>query len=75
MRRTVDAKEINKVDCIELWALKTMFGLPPLTSTAAVRYVTGTLFTIHRCMDRDETNPVSPYTIEQRRWTLGQRGT
>ena len=45
MRRTVDAKEINKVDCIELWALKTMFGLPPLTSTAAVRYVTGTLFT------------------------------
>ena len=31
--------------------------------------------TIHGCLDRDETNPVSPYTIEQRRWTLGQTGT
>ena len=42
---TLDSKERDLVDRIELWALKKIFGLPPTTPTPAVRYVTGTLFT------------------------------
>ena len=41
----LDTNEMKQVDRIELWALKNMLGLPPPTPTAAVRYVTGTLFT------------------------------
>ena len=42
---TLDSKEIKLLERIELWALKRMFGLPPTTPTAGVRYTTGTYFT------------------------------
>ena len=38
----------KKLERIELWALKHLFGLPPTTPTLAVRVITGTLFTSQR---------------------------
>ena len=42
---TLDSKVIKLLERIELWALKRMFGLPPTTPTAGMRYTTGTYFT------------------------------
>ena len=41
----LNASELKQVDRMELWALKKMLGLPPTTPTAAVRFMSGTLFT------------------------------
>ena len=57
-----DKKEYEK---IEIWALKRILGLPRTTPTAAVRFITGTLFTeiridekqmlyLHKVLNRTE---------------------
>ena len=41
---TISSKEYEEINKMELWALKTMFGLPPTTPTPAIIYATGTLY-------------------------------
>ena len=40
----LNASEMKQLERVELWALKKMFGLPPTTPNAAMRYATGTHF-------------------------------
>ena len=49
---TISSKEYEEINKMELWALKTMFGLPPTTPTPAIIFITGTLYTEIRIKKR-----------------------
>ena len=44
----LSSEERKRLDRIELWAIKKIFGLPPTTPTTAIMLVTGCLFTTQR---------------------------
>jgi predicted nucleic acid-binding protein len=74
--------ERQKLDCIEIWALKNLLGLPKTTPTAGVMFECGTLFTsiriderqflyLHKVLQRPETDWCRKIMVDLEHENLG----